>query len=162
MGLLLCCLQQKFKNNPVSCFLAHIIWLIDFFVFYFIQEIALKSAKHFQYLQHQTCNKYLASHQYFLTKMLHMYCKWGAGRQHTFQKYCRLRWPLQKFSSLFNAEPVYEGELNVILLLQVINHVFESTFITFCLKNTTRPAQIKTNLQNFEASQSANIFDTFF
>ena len=34
------------------------------------------------------------------------------------QKNNRLKQPLQKFSSLFKAEPVYEGRLKVILLLQ--------------------------------------------
>ena len=38
-----------------------------------------------------------------------------------------------KFSSLFKAEPVYEGRLKVILLLQVGSHGFEPTFISFCL-----------------------------
>ena len=38
-----------------------------------------------------------------------------------------------KFSSLFKAEPVYEGRLKVILLLQVSSHGFEPTFIIFCL-----------------------------
>ena len=63
----------------------------------------------------------------------------------------RLRQPLQKFSSLFKAEPVYEGRLKVILLLQVSSHDFEPIFIIFCasLKNTARPAQIKTNHQTF-------------
>jgi len=46
-------------------------------------------------------------------------------------KYSRLRYPLQKFSSLLKAEPVYEGRLKVILLLQVSSHDFEPTFITF-------------------------------
>ena len=41
--------------------------------------------------------------------------------------------PLQKFSSLFRAEPVYEGRVKVILLLQVTSHDFESSFIIFCL-----------------------------
>ena len=41
------------------------------------------------------------------------------------QKYSKLRQPLQKFNSLFKAEPVYEGRLKVILLLQVISHEFE-------------------------------------
>ena len=41
--------------------------------------------------------------------------------------------PLQKFSSLFRAEPVYEGRLKVILLLQVGSHDFEPTFIIFSL-----------------------------
>ena len=35
------------------------------------------------------------------------------------RKYSRLRLPLQKFTSLFNAEPVSECRLKVILLLQV-------------------------------------------
>ena len=35
------------------------------------------------------------------------------------QKYSRLRWPFQKFNSLFKAELLYEGRLKVILLLQV-------------------------------------------
>ena len=33
--------------------------------------------------------------------------------------------PLQKFSSLYKTEPVYEGWLKVILLLQVGSHDFE-------------------------------------
>ena len=50
------------------------------------------------------------------------------------KKYSRLRQPLlQKFSSLFKAEPVYEGRLKVILLLQVSSHGIEPNFITFCL-----------------------------
>ena len=54
--------------------------------------------------------------------------------QHMYsQKYDRLRQPLQKCSSLFKAEPVYEGRLKVILLLQVSSHDFEPTFIIFCL-----------------------------
>ena len=39
--------------------------------------------------------------------------------------------PLQKFSSLFRAEPVYEGRLKVILLLQVGSHNFEPAFDIF-------------------------------
>ena len=38
-----------------------------------------------------------------------------------------------KISSLFKAEPVYEGRLKVILLLQVRSHDFERTFMIFCL-----------------------------
>ena len=38
-----------------------------------------------------------------------------------------------KDSSLFKAEPVYEGRLKVILLVQVSSHEFEPTFIIFCL-----------------------------
>ena len=34
------------------------------------------------------------------------------------QKYSTLRQPLQKFNSVLKAEPVYEGRLKVILLLQ--------------------------------------------
>ena len=49
------------------------------------------------------------------------------------QKYSRLRWPFQKFNSLFKAELLYEGRLKVILLLQVSSHDFEPTFIIFCL-----------------------------
>ena len=49
------------------------------------------------------------------------------------QKYSRLRQPLQKISSLFKAEPDYEGRLKVILLIQTSSHDFEPTFITFCL-----------------------------
>ena len=49
------------------------------------------------------------------------------------------------------ADPVYEGRLKVILLLQVSNHDFEPTFIILSeLKNTTRPAQIKTKQQTFD------------
>ena len=44
------------------------------------------------------------------------------------QKYSRLRKPLQEFSSLFKAEPLYEGRLKVIVLLQVSRHDFEPTF----------------------------------
>ena len=49
------------------------------------------------------------------------------------QKYSRLRQLLQKFSPLFKAEPVYEGRLKVILLLQVSSHDFEPKFIIFFL-----------------------------
>ena len=48
------------------------------------------------------------------------------------QKYSRLRYSLQNFSPLFKAEPVYEGRLKVILLLQVSSDDFEPTFIIFC------------------------------
>ena len=34
--------------------------------------------------------------------------------------------------SLFKAEPVYEGRLKVILLMQVSSHDFEPTFVKFC------------------------------
>ena len=71
------------------------------------------------------------------------------------QKYSRLRELLQKFSSLFKAEPMYEGiRLKVILLLQVSSHDFEPTFIIFCLNLiicTARPAKIKTNHQTFDS-----------
>ena len=68
------------------------------------------------------------------------------------QKYSKLRYLLQKFSSLFKAEPVYEeGRLNVILLLQVSSHDFEPTLCILSeLKNTVSPAQIKTNHQTFD------------
>ena len=50
------------------------------------------------------------------------------------QKYSRLRQPLQKFSSHFKAEPVYEGiRIKVTLLLQVSSHDFEPTFIILVL-----------------------------
>ena len=47
---------------------------------------------------------------------------------------------------------VYEGTFKVILLLQVGSHDFETTFyhILSELKNTARPAQIKTNYQTFD------------
>ena len=48
------------------------------------------------------------------------------------QKNSRRRQLLQKFTSLFKAEPVYEGRLKVILLLQVSSDDFEPTFIIFC------------------------------
>ena len=41
------------------------------------------------------------------------------------QKYSRLRQLLQKFSPHFKEEPVQEGRLKVILLLQVSSHDFE-------------------------------------
>ena len=61
------------------------------------------------------------------------------------KKYSRLRQPLQqKFSSLFKAEPVYEGRLKVILLLQVTTwHDFEPAFIIFCLNWRILSAQPK-------------------
>ena len=49
------------------------------------------------------------------------------------QKYTRLKQLLQKFSSLYKAETVYEGELKVILLLQLSSHDFEPTFIILVL-----------------------------
>ena len=59
---------------------------------------------------------------------------------------------LQKFNSLFKAEPVYEGRLKVILLLQVSSHDFETYLyhILSELKNTARAVQIKTNRQTFD------------
>ena len=35
--------------------------------------------------------------------------------------------------ALYQSEPLYEGKLKVILLLQVSSHDFEPTFIIFCL-----------------------------
>ena len=49
------------------------------------------------------------------------------------QKYSRLRQPLQKFSFLFKAKPVYEGRLKVILLLQVSSRDFEPTYLYYIL-----------------------------
>jgi hypothetical protein len=51
--------------------------------------------------------------------------------------------PLIFFSSLFKAEPVYEGRLKVILLLQVSSHDFEPTFIIFFLNWRILPDQPK-------------------
>ena len=59
------------------------------------------------------------------------------------QKYSRLRQLLQKFSPLFKAEPVYEGRLKVILLLQVSSHDFEPNFIIFVLIGRVLPDQPK-------------------
>ena len=50
---------------------------------------------------------------------------------------------VEKFSSLFKAEPVYEGRLKVILLLQASSHDFEPTFIIFCLNWRILPDQPK-------------------
>ena len=44
---------------------------------------------------------------------------------------------LQKFRSLFKAEPEYEGRPKALLLLQVSSHDFEPTFIIFCLNCQT-------------------------
>ena len=43
----------------------------------------------------------------------------------------------------FKAEPVYEGGLKGILLLQVNSHDFEPTFIIFCLNWRILPDQPK-------------------
>jgi hypothetical protein len=59
------------------------------------------------------------------------------------QKYSRLRQPLQKFSSLYKAETVYEGKLKVILLLQVSSHDFEPTFFMLVLICGILPDQPK-------------------
>jgi hypothetical protein len=59
------------------------------------------------------------------------------------QKYSRLRWPLQKFSSLYKAETAYEGRLKVILLLQVSSHDFEPTYVILVLIFRILPDQPK-------------------
>ena len=56
----------------------------------------------------------------------------GQGLQ-VIQKIQRNKIVVTKFSSLFKAEPVYEGRFKVILLLQVSSHDFEPTFIIFCV-----------------------------
>ena len=65
------------------------------------------------------------------------------------QKYSRLRVSLQKSSSVYKAETVYEGGLKVILLLQVSSHDLEPTFIVLVLI-CRFAAQIKTNHQTFD------------
>ena len=66
------------------------------------------------------------------------------------QKYSRLRYPLQKFSHLFNHNTCNKGRLKVILLLQVSSYDFEPTFIICFVKSTARSAQIKTDHQTFD------------
>ena len=44
------------------------------------------------------------------------------------QKHGRLRQPLQKFSSLYKAELVYEGRLKVIFLLQLSSYIWLWTY----------------------------------
>ena len=71
------------------------------------------------------------------------------------QKFSRLRWPLQKFSSLFKTEPLYEGRPKVILPLQVSSHDFEPTFIIFChfvwIEEYWQTSPIKTIRQTFDS-----------
>ena len=48
----------------------------------------------------------------------------------------------------FKSEPVYEGRLKVILLLQVSSHDIEPTFIVFCLNWRILPDQSKPLTRN--------------
>ena len=59
---------------------------------------------------------------------------------------------IQQFCSLFRAEPVSEGRLKVILLLQVSSHDFEPTFNTVALifRILPDPTKIKINHQTFD------------
>ena len=55
----------------------------------------------------------------------------------------KIQQTLQKFSSLYKAETVYERRLNIILLLQVSSHDFEPTFIILVLICRILPDQHK-------------------
>ena len=59
------------------------------------------------------------------------------------QKYSRLREPLWKFSFLYQSQPIYEGRLKVLLLLQVSSHDFEPTFIILVEYCQTSPNKNK-------------------
>ena len=60
---------------------------------------------------------------------------------------------------------MYEDRLKVILLLQagrtvqVCSHDFEPNFIIFFLKNTARPAQMKTNHQTLTSNKHLSLLN---